>query len=160
VIRKGQAVVIGAVVIIVAVVIGAVVIAVVWSPGQAMPTLVPVTGVVRIDGKPLKKVAVRFVPKDDYGPDYIAFGVTDEEGRYTLLCKNRPGACVGENQVLILETPPPQLPRDTNGHPNAAPYYKSLGGRPVPLKYANLGFSPLTADVQAGHTKYDFDLLR
>jgi hypothetical protein len=125
------------------------------------PPLVPVEGVIRshIDGKPLKKVVVLFVPKTNYGPDYTAYGETDDDGHYTLNCNGQPGACVGENRVLIQETPPPaSLQRDDRGHILSGPYYQKLGGRPLPKKYTNLSASPLTVDVQASRTQYDFTL--
>jgi hypothetical protein len=137
---------------------GAVLIAL--ASGCGRPAIVPAGGVIRIDGKPLKKVVVRFIPKIDHGPDYIAVGVTDDAGRFTLTCKGRPGACAGENTVLVTEAELPNLPRDEKRHPQTAEYFESLGGRPLPQKYTKLLDSPLTADVQAGRTDYDFDLSR
>jgi hypothetical protein len=128
--------------------------------GKATPTIVPVEGVVRIDGQPLQKVRVRFLPEGEYGPDFTASGVTDEVGHFTLTCKSQPGACTGENQVLILETPPPALPRDAQGHPHAEAYYEKLGGRPVPPEYANVVSSPLKMTVTADQKMYTIDLVR
>jgi hypothetical protein len=141
-------------------VFGAVFIALASGCGKAPPAVVPAAGVIRLDGRPLKKVVVRFIPKTDHGTEYIAVGVTDEAGRYTLTCNGKPGACVGENHVLVTEAELPDLPKDERGHPLAANYFKSLGGRPLPGKYAKLIESPLTADVRAGRTDYDFDLTR
>src|SRR5215471_20995710 len=67
------------------------------------PPIVEVVGIVRLDGKPLKNVQVRFVPVNDFGPDYQASGVTDESGRFTLTCNGQPGACAGENRVTVSE---------------------------------------------------------
>jgi hypothetical protein len=127
---------------------------------KGRPTIVQVAGVIRLDGKPLKKVVVRFIPKTDHGNEYIAVGVTDESGRYTLTCKGRPGACAGENLVLVTEAELPSLPKDEKGHPQTADYFESLGGRPLPAKYARLIETPLTVDVQASRADYDFDLTR
>jgi hypothetical protein len=143
-----------------AAILGAVVIALGSGCGKAPPAIVPVAGVIRLDGRPLKKVAVRFIPKTDHGPEYIAIGVTDESGRYTLTCKGKPGACAGENHVLVTEAELPSLPRDERGHPKVAAYFESLGGRPLPEMYAKLVDSPLSADVRAGRAEYDFDLKR
>jgi hypothetical protein len=141
-----------------AAVLAAVLLALLSGCGKKRPAIVPVEGVIRLDGRPLKKVAVRFIPKSDYGPEHIAVGVTDESGRYTLTCKGQPGACAGENHVIVTEAELPPLPLDERGHPKVAAYFESLGGRPLPRKYANLIDNPLTADVQAGRTQYDFDL--
>jgi hypothetical protein len=143
-----------------AAVCGAVFIALASGCGKKAPAIAPAEGVIRIDGKPLKKVVVRFVPKTDHGTDYIAVGVTDEAGHYTLTCQGRPGACAGENTVLVAEAELPSLPRDEKGHPKTGAYFESLGGRPVPRQYAKVLDSPLTADVQTGRTQYDFNLTR
>jgi hypothetical protein len=134
--------------------------AIAWWHYASRPSVVPVEGIVLLDGKPLNKVAVRFIPSVEYGPDYIAYGVTDEHGRFQLTCNKQSGACAGENLVLILETPPPQLPRDPQGHPHAENYYKSLGGRPLPPQYANAGTSTLTVKVSADRTDYKIELQR
>jgi hypothetical protein len=139
---------------------GAVFIALASGCGKAPPTIIPAAGVIRLDGRALKKVVVRFIPKTDHGPKYIAVGLTDESGHYTLTCNGRPGACAGENCVLVTEAELPQLSKDERGHPQTADYFESLGGRPLPQKYTRLVDSPLTADVQAGRTDYDFELTR
>jgi hypothetical protein len=128
--------------------------------GKKGPDIVPVEGVIRLDGRPLKKVLVRFIPKSETSRDHVAVGMTDDSGRYTLTCKNKPGACTGEHYVVVTEGPLPPLPKDERGHPQAAGYFAELGGRPLPQKYANPIDSPLTVDVQAGRTQYDFDLTR
>ena len=125
------------------------------------PPIVPAEGIVRLDGRPLYKATVRFIPQIDCPPEYrAAVGVTDESGRYHLTCKAKPGAVVGPNQVLDHGNGAPPLPKDPQGHTIAGPYLQSLGGRPIPAKYANPNLSPLTADVKAGQTEYDFDLTR
>jgi hypothetical protein len=125
---------------------------------KAPPPLVPVGGVVRLDGKPLKHVLVRFIPKDDHGRDYLASGVTDDAGRFQLACAGKPGACAGENRVLVAEGPLPE--HLVNDQAGLARYYDTLSGRPLPARYASLINSPLTAQVQAGQTEYDLDLSR
>jgi hypothetical protein len=51
--------------------------------GGREPTLVPVSGTVTLDGKPLAGASVSFVPQA--GTEGAgAFGTTDAEGRYTL----------------------------------------------------------------------------
>jgi hypothetical protein len=143
-----------------AVFVGAVLAALAAGCKAPPPPIVAVEGVVRLDGQPLNKAAVRFIPQIDCGPEYIAVGVTDESGRFTLTCKGQPGACACINQVLVLETELPPGYRSDKGHAELAHYFQSLGGRPLPAKYGNLVDSPLTADVKAGQKNYDFDLTR
>ncbi len=72
---------------------------------------VEVSGVITTNGKPLADASVMFVPiratnsAGDFNP--IAFGITDEEGKYQL---SRPGgvtgAFVGMNYVLVSKREP------------------------------------------------------
>jgi hypothetical protein len=130
--------------------------------GKAPPPIVPAGGVVRLDGKPLNNVEVLFVPQIGFGPEYIARGVTDEEGQFFLTCKGQPGACACEHRVMIVEA---ELPADVKGESIAAQqalaeYLQSLGGRPLPKKYASLVESPLVVTVTAGQEEYPLDLSR
>ena len=124
------------------------------------PQIVEVEGVVRLEGKPLKNVAVRFVPVADDATEYVASGVTDEAGRFRLTCKGQTGACAGQNRVLVMEADIPRRLQDEKAQAELAKYFQSLGGRPIPPKYANLVESPLTADVKADQKVYTFELKR
>jgi hypothetical protein len=124
------------------------------------PPIVEAEGVIRLDGKPLNKVEVRFIPLIDYGPEYIATGVTDESGHFKLTCKGQPGACACENRVLVMEAELPDRLKSENAQGELAKYLRSLGGRPLPLKYANLAESSLTANVKPDQKEYPFELTR
>jgi hypothetical protein len=124
------------------------------------PVLVEAEGVVRLDGKPLKNVEVRFIPPDSWGPEYVASGVTDGAGRFKLTCKGQPGACAGENRVLVLEAEIPERLLGENAQVELAKYFLSLGGRPIPPRYGNLAQSPLKATVKADQKEYPFALTR
>jgi hypothetical protein len=123
-------------------------------------SIVPAEGVVRLDGLPLKGVEVWFVPTGDYGPDYTARAVTDESGRFRLTCKGKPGAVVGESQVVVLEGPLPANLQGPSAREERAKFLAALGGRPLPPKYGNLSETPLTATVSAEQREYVFDLTR
>jgi hypothetical protein len=124
------------------------------------PPIVPVEGIVRLDGKPLNNAAVRFIPQIEYGPEYIATGVTDAEGRFRLTCKGKPGACACENRVVVMEADIPPKLQGENAQAELAKYLQSLGGRPIPPRYGNLVESPLSASVKADQKEYAFDLTR
>ena len=138
--------------------VGAVFLALALGCAKAPPPIVPAEGVLRLDGRPLNKAAVRFVPLIDLGPEYIAVGVTDDSGRFKLTCKGQPGACACASQVLVTETELPGELKGDKGHPFQAQYFQSLGGRPLPQRYGSLIDSPLNAEVKPGQTQYDFDL--
>jgi hypothetical protein len=85
--------------------------------GQAPPT-VPVSGRVTMDKAPLAKVSVQFLPIAANGAASVpeAFGITDEQGRYTLKLGGNfgdvAGAAVGKYRVNI-----GRLDRDAKGGP-------------------------------------------
>jgi hypothetical protein len=113
-----------------------------------------------LDGRPLKKAEVRFIPLIDYGAEYVATGITDESGRFRLKCNNQAGACAGENRVLVLEADIPARLQSENVQVELARYFQALGGRPIPPKYGNLAESPLTANVNADQKDYPLQLTR
>ncbi len=124
------------------------------------PTIVEAEGVVLLDGKPLKKVRLRFVPQSDYAQEYIASGVSDEAGKFTLTCHGEPGATVGDNVVIVEESEVPEHLKLSKGRLSdserleLSKYYDSLGGRPIPRKYSSLASSSLTVSVTADQKSY------
>jgi hypothetical protein len=124
------------------------------------PPIVPAEGIVRLDGKPLNRVEVRFIPLIEHGPQYVATGVTDEKGRFKLTCNGQPGACLGENRVLIVESEIPARLKGEDAQLELARYFQSLGSRPIPVRYANLADSPFSVTVTADKGEYTFDLTR
>jgi hypothetical protein len=128
--------------------------------GKPAPPIVEVEGVVRVDGKPLNKAQVRFVPAVDYGPEYLATGVTDDAGRFALTCKGVPGACSGENRVVVTEADIPLRYQSEAAQAELARYLKTLNGRPIPPRFTNLANSPLTVTVEAGRKDYRLELTR
>ena len=138
--------------------------AIVWAAllagcGKAPPPpIIAAEGVVRLNGKPLNKVEVRFIPLIDYGAEYVATGITDETGRFKLTCHGQPGACAGENRVLVVESAIPARLQGEDAQAELAKYFRSLGGRPIPAKYGSLTDTPLTADVNTNQREYNFDL--
>ena len=127
---------------------------------KAPPPIVQAEGIVRLDGKPLKGAAVRFIPLIDYGAAYVASGVTDASGRFRLTCNGQDGACACENRVLVMEADIPAKLQSEYAQAELAKYFRDLGGRPLPPRYANLTESPLTATVTPDRAEYDFDLTR
>jgi hypothetical protein len=126
------------------------------------PPLDEVEGTVLLNGKPLNKAAVRFQPTTDYGPEYLAVGVTDDKGRFKLTCKGQPGACSGENHVAVAEG---EIPREYVGESQTAQrklreYLDALGNRPIPTKYGNFAESPLKVNVTADKKEYTLELKR
>lgn len=63
----------------------------------------PVTGVVTLDGQPLSRVMVVFVPADNT-PGQRSVALTDSNGRYTVFTdKDQDGASVGTHHVSLFD---------------------------------------------------------
>src|SRR5262249_18812054 len=111
----------------------------------------PVSGKVTMDGKPLAKVSVIFIPLPVPGSDIVgdtAGGVTDENGHYTLKTSTRDdlkdGAQVGKHKVRISL-------QETRGEGD-----RSVTREKLPKKYN--GETELTAEVAPGNNQKDFEL--
>jgi hypothetical protein len=126
------------------------------------PPLAEAGGVITAEGKPLKKVRVVFIPTENYGPEYTATGETDDNGRYTLTTKGKPGAPACECRVLVQETEPPEELQGASdkARKGLLEYTRKLGGRPVPARYGNAVETPLTATVTADRKDYNFEVTR
>ena len=84
--------------------------------GGRVPAIVPVEGVVLLNGKPLPKARVQFTPqRNDLGSEFVSLAVTDENGRFALTCgyKDKPGAVVGQHTILITEASEPDELRNS-----------------------------------------------
>ena len=102
--------------------------------GEPLPEFGQVSGIVRVRGKPVSKLSVRFLPEPtgDKETPASASGITDESGKYELKYyfkgQEGPGAAVGLNRVVIEDTRLSSIPQ----------------GRPVPPPMFSLDYnSPL-----------------
>jgi hypothetical protein len=81
----------------------------------------PVSGKVTLDGKPLSKASVTFVPMasaENQAPGPTAQAITDADGRFQLsIDANTPGAVVGKSRIYIttLLSDPAMDDRDAGG---------------------------------------------
>jgi hypothetical protein len=116
-----------------------------------------VHGVVRLDGTPLTKGTVRFVP--DAGR--AAVGEIQSDGTFTLgTYHESDGAFIGTHRVAIiayetatLATPGSSRPADVTAvNPNVKPL--------VPERYMAIGTSKLTFEVKPGANQADFNLTK
>jgi hypothetical protein len=112
-----------------------------WGCGGgsgSMAPLVSVKGKVTYKGQPLTKGIVHFEP-DGYGRP--ASGELQADGTFVLTTLQKgDGVVAGEHKVSVT---------DTGSNPR-----KEL----VPKKYTSPNSSELTADVNADHTEFTFDL--
>jgi hypothetical protein len=127
------------------------------------PPVVEVGGVVTLNGSPLPNASVRFIPMfEGFGAEVIAEAVSDDDGKYSLVCLGTNGACVGKHRVIIEEGP---LPKDALGESARAQmamsrFLQNLPNRPIPSEYGNLVQTPLTVEVMPDKATYDLNLQR
>jgi hypothetical protein len=122
----------------------------------SLPDLVPVTGTVTLDDKPLSNASLQFIPSGSTVGTGSG-GATDAEGKYTLrTAHDGVGAPVGEYRVLISKYKRPDgsdFPLDSPEGPMDAGADESL-----PPQYSDPEKSTLTATVPAGGGTIDFPL--
>lgn len=70
------------------------------GPDQPLP-LYPVTGSVKVGGKPLAEVAVQLIPVDEKSRAKPGIGKTDKEGNFTITTNGDRGANVGKFKVVL-----------------------------------------------------------
>jgi len=126
-----------------------------------------VEGRVTLDGKPVNRAVVQFVPR---GEGRYAGGQTDASGTYRLnFIGGRPqaGAPAGEYDVAIEAFEDqfagmPERPADPVEAEKWDQKMAHLGMKPAewlaPKAYADVKTSGLTATVKAGRNQIDFDL--
>lgn len=124
--------------------------------GPAPPPLVPVSGTVTLDGKPLANASVTFLPVGGTRGARSPYGFTGADGRYELVFDNEhKGAPEGEFEVLCNKWVMPDgsdFPRDSGQSP--VEVAKEL----LPSHYSQEGMSKLRATVPAGGGTIDFQL--
>jgi predicted small lipoprotein YifL len=120
--------------------------------GPKGPVVVPVSGVVTLDGRPVEKASVVFMPAD--GQPQPATGVTDAAGKFSLVTVIGPndhaGALPGNYRVVVTKATMSGALADETG--------LSVDGMQggikmewlIPEKYSRPDSSGLTAQVQPG----------
>lgn len=118
--------------------------------GGGGPQVVPVSGIVTFNDKPIGKINVMFVPESQ---GMIAQGTSDENGKFTLsTLKPGDGAMMGNYKVAFkyISDTIADMPGFTGGvKPEPSP---------IPLKYIDETKSGFTATVKASDNEFKFDL--
>ena len=80
----------------------------VWGRYQAAQIIVPISGQVMLDGKPLAHAYIKFAPVPHRGQNPLdtnpgSHGFTNGDGCFTLLqiANDKPGVIVGEHRILM-----------------------------------------------------------
>ena len=122
------------------------------------PTMAPVNGTVTLNGKPMTKGMVHFIPDNSKGSTgRMAVAYIQPDGRFegAMSFKPKDGALVGFHKIVIdvrnIAPDPPQ-PGES---PSAPPQPRNL----APVRYSNPDTSGITAEVKAGVTNtFEFKL--
>ncbi len=118
--------------------------------------LVPVSGVVTLNGKPLATAMVTFLPKEGVP----AVGETDREGRYALKSIRNRGAIRGEHRVAISYVVSADGEAMDMGERHAhsmSPAMQSASER-LPREYSDLSRTKLRANVGPRGGTFNFDV--
>jgi hypothetical protein len=126
---------------------------------KSPPPVTEVSGVVLLDGQPLPKALVEFVPDlPNFGAEMNSTGITDDKGQFSLICtyqgERKSGAVVAKHFVLVRELPPDAASRRQDA---TAP---KLANRPIPSELGSLGKNPYTVEVKQGQKEYKITLKR
>ncbi|MGF1582841.1 MAG: hypothetical protein ACFCD0_26265 [Gemmataceae bacterium] len=101
------------------------------------PEVVPVRGVVTLDGKPLKKVYVQFIPQTTKDGHPGSYATTDDKGQFELrlyqaVGNHSHGAVVGKHTVVLRDTDRPVRPPIPP--PKVAPKYSEPTKSPLQIE--------------------------
>ena len=120
--------------------------------------LVPVTGVVKLDGKVVDGVRVYFWPKDQSAPSSVnrlAIGFSDKEGKFSLRGTNGDGIEAGDYKVTFARpmTPVGKAPAKQNQKAEEVGAKETL-----PPSATDLSLTKHTATVSEKSKDFVFDL--
>src|SRR5262249_31996104 len=122
------------------------------------PAYVPVSGVVKLDGKPYGKAAVSFQPigtTENPNPGRGSSAYTDENGHFELISDSHRGAVAGKHLVRITTRSEAMAGRAGLGSSDSAPARRPVD--PIPLEWN--WQSDKEFEVPAGGTdKANFDI--
>jgi hypothetical protein len=115
------------------------------------PGVVPVEGIVLLDGNPLEGATVTFLPQGDHGRP--ASGRTDSTGAFHLTTFDKgDGAMPGEYRVVVKKTTgratQPTIPSDgASGKEHYKDHLQAKAKPALPPRYSNETQTPFTCTV-------------
>lgn len=124
------------------------------------PAVYPVTGNIKVGGKPLANVNVQFIPTDPQKP--AGAGKTDASGNYSIINADGRTGSVPGNYKLVLKAV-----TDGSSQATADMYSKSTGApgtnpaptdAPFPIEYSEAAKTPKEVTVEAKPNVFDLAL--
>ena len=126
--------------------------------GSGDETLAPVSGTITMDGKPLAKAKIDFMPKNGGRP---ASGITDEEGKFSAVGTfvMGDGGTIGENWVAITSIGAPPMGGEVSMEGKRLKGASADYNAAIPLAYGRPKESGLTATIVSGNNNsFAFEL--
>ena len=123
------------------------------------PPVVPVTGVVTLEGEPLEGANVNFIPSAENGLE--GFGKTDASGKFVLSNQIEPDAGVlpGEYKVTVRKAVEKWDGKSYKDVPGGEPIKDSKAVESIARRYSSLSNTELKATVtKDGENKFTFEL--
>ncbi|SIO21462.1 hypothetical protein SAMN05444166_3034 [Singulisphaera sp. GP187] len=129
--------------------------------GESGPKLLPISGTVTNNGKPVEGASVIFTPEPSNALAQPATAESGPDGKYQLMTRDQPGVAAGKFQVAVLKVPPP--PASTNESFKDDPFMAQLSASAPDAKKKN---DPASAtlegnferEVTAEEPVMDFDI--
>ena len=115
--------------------------------GESRPDTVPVSGVVKLNGKPLPNASVNFHPEEGRA----ANGVTDQDGKFTLTTfETNDGAIVGNHTATVSIVSTEEVPEEIPENYDYTTAGQSEENKTeIPDTYASANTSPLKFEVKS-----------
>jgi len=118
------------------------------SSSGNLPPLAPVSGKVTLDGNPLPRGTVTFIPDESKGTKGpTAVGQIGPDGQFTLRTAQNAGAVLGHHKVRIRARQEAKSPQEEGKEPSL-----------IPLKYENENTSGLSFEVKSGKNEFLIEL--
>jgi len=132
--------------------------------GADLSKLVPMTGTVKLDGKPVVGATVTFVPKMSSGPGtgFAAAGITDDSGKYELAVdsgdgKTKKGVIPGGYNIIVSKFTKMDGSPVTFDPAKEGPM--SVGAiESIPMQYSTVSPESLTTIVSTSGGTFDIDM--
>jgi hypothetical protein len=124
-------------------------IAVATATGCGSSTEATVTGIVTLDGNPIPKGMISFVPANE---GTQAYAMSDESGNYEVYTGRVEGLRAGEYKVTVVARKQPTITKTADGGP--APPGEAI----TPRWYAYPDFSGLSFNIEAGSNEINLQL--
>ena len=127
------------------------------STSIATMVMVPADGTVTVDGKPLVKAVVTFLPPS--GPA-VGIGETDEQGHFRLSALGRDGVPPGKYRVAVSYLVSAEgVPQGTSARDSLVQGPGMLSAKEqLPAEYSDLGRSRLSAEVKPEGGPFNFEI--